>query len=47
MQIQMEPDRVGEMLLDWIRLDHRAAYAALQDEYDRLPEPLPRIQKPA
>lgn len=34
------------LLLDWIRLDHRAAYAALQDEYDRLPEPLPVAQKP-
>lgn len=35
------------LLLDWIRQDRRAAYAALQDEYDRLPEPLPVIQKPA
>lgn len=35
------------LLLDWIRQDRKAAYAALQDEYDRLPEPLPVIHKQA
>ncbi len=33
------------LLLDWIRRDRQAAYAALQDEYHRLPEPLP-VKKP-
>jgi hypothetical protein len=28
------------LLLDWIRRDRVAAYAALQDEYHYLPEPL-------
>ena len=35
------------LLLDWIRQDRRATYAALQDEYERLPEPLPVNQKQA
>lgn len=34
------------LLLDWISRDRKAAYAALQDEYNRLPEPLGINQKP-
>lgn len=34
------------LLLDWIARDRKTAYAALQDEYHRLPEPLPINQKP-
>lgn len=34
------------LLLDWIRRDRKEAYAALQDEYHRLPEPLPINQEP-
>lgn len=34
------------LLLDWISRDRKMAYAALQDEYHRLPEPLPNNQKP-
>jgi len=32
------------LLLDWIRRDRREAYAALQDEYHRLPDPLPKTE---
>ncbi len=34
------------LLLDWIRSDRKEAYAALQKEYHRLPDPLPVGRKP-
>jgi len=33
------------LLLDWIARDRKTAYAALQDEYHRLPEPLANHQE--
>jgi hypothetical protein len=33
------------LLLEWIRCDRRSAYAALQDEYHCLPDPLPHERR--